>query len=119
MSKRFGPLAFKGSTQEKSLSEIFRFGYGKAANDKKVPNRVGSGVSVLHLIISDSLGHIRRDQIGACVRVFRSKRFLCEAEGALLDDDRAFHLRMKGAVILKAPGLGKRVAPGSSGIDGT
>jgi hypothetical protein len=42
MSKRFGPLAFKGSTQEKSLSEIFRFGYGKVVNDKMVPDPVGS-----------------------------------------------------------------------------
>jgi hypothetical protein len=33
---------FKGSTQEKPPSEIFRFGYGKAANDKKVPDPVGS-----------------------------------------------------------------------------
>jgi hypothetical protein len=43
MSKRCGPLRFKGSTQEKSPSEIFRFGYGKAESDKKVPDPVGSG----------------------------------------------------------------------------
>ena len=36
-------VGFKGSTQEKRASEIFRFGYGKAANDKMVPDRVGSG----------------------------------------------------------------------------
>ncbi len=44
MSKRFGPLGFKGSTQEKWPSEIFRFGYRKAASDKKVPDPVGSGI---------------------------------------------------------------------------
>lgn len=33
----------RGSTQEKWPSEIFRFGYRKAANDKMVPDRVGSG----------------------------------------------------------------------------
>ena len=27
---------------------FFRFGYGKAANDKKLPDPVGSGVFVLH-----------------------------------------------------------------------
>jgi hypothetical protein len=48
MSKRFGSLGFKGSTQEKWPSEIFRFGYKKAANGKMVPDRVGSGVFVLH-----------------------------------------------------------------------
>jgi len=36
-------VELKGSTQEKSPFEIFRFGYGKASNDKKVPDRVGSG----------------------------------------------------------------------------
>ena len=40
-------LPFRGSTQGKSASKIFRFCYKKAANDKKVPDRVGSGVSVL------------------------------------------------------------------------
>ena len=35
-------VGFKGSTQEKSPSEIFRFGYRKAANDKMVPDPVGS-----------------------------------------------------------------------------
>jgi hypothetical protein len=42
VSKRFQMVCFKGSTQEKSCSQIFRFGYGKAANDKKVPDPVGS-----------------------------------------------------------------------------
>jgi hypothetical protein len=44
MSKRFQMVGFRGSTQEKWRSEIFRFGYGKAANDKKVPDPVGSEV---------------------------------------------------------------------------
>jgi hypothetical protein len=35
-------VEFKGSTQEKWPSEIFRFGYRKAANDKMVPDPVGS-----------------------------------------------------------------------------
>jgi hypothetical protein len=55
-------VGFKGSTQQERHFEIFRFGYRKAANDKMVPDPVGSGVFVLHLIISDSLGHIRRNQ---------------------------------------------------------
>jgi hypothetical protein len=50
MSKRFGPPRLRGSTQENRRFEIFRFGYDKAANDKKVPDPVGSGVFVLHLI---------------------------------------------------------------------
>jgi hypothetical protein len=36
-------VGFRGSIQEKSPSEIFRFDYGKAVNDKKVPDPVGSG----------------------------------------------------------------------------
>jgi hypothetical protein len=34
---------FRGSTQEKLSSEIFRFGERKAVNDKMVPDRAGSG----------------------------------------------------------------------------
>jgi hypothetical protein len=37
-------LGFRGSTEEKFGFEILRFGYGKGANDKKVPDRVGSGL---------------------------------------------------------------------------
>jgi hypothetical protein len=37
-------VEFKGSTQEKWPSEIFRFGYRKAGSDKKVPDRVGSAL---------------------------------------------------------------------------
>src|SRR6266404_2106165 len=46
MSKRVQMVDFRGSTQEKWPSEIFRFGYRKAANDKKVPDPVGSEVFV-------------------------------------------------------------------------
>jgi hypothetical protein len=35
-------VGFKGLTQEKLVSEIFRFGYRKALNDKKVPDPAGS-----------------------------------------------------------------------------
>ena len=42
VSKGCGSLALRGSTQEKSPSEISRFGYRKASNDKKVPDPVGS-----------------------------------------------------------------------------
>jgi len=47
MSKMFQRVGFRGSTQEKSSLEIFRFGYGKAANDKKVPDAVGSELFVI------------------------------------------------------------------------
>ena len=50
MSKRFGPLRFRNSIREKQAYWIFRFGYGKALNDKKVPDRVGSGVFVLQKV---------------------------------------------------------------------
>ncbi len=43
VSKRFQMVGFRGSTWKKSSSEIFRFGYGKGSNDKKVPDRVSSG----------------------------------------------------------------------------
>jgi hypothetical protein len=58
MSKRFQMVAFKGSTQEKLPSEIFRFGYGKALNDKKVPDRVGSGEKRKNGSASLSLGSV-------------------------------------------------------------
>jgi hypothetical protein len=44
-------VEFKGSTQEEWPSEIFRFGYGKALNDKKVPDPVGSEVFVLQKLV--------------------------------------------------------------------
>jgi hypothetical protein len=44
-------VGLRGSTQEKSASEIFRFGDGKAANGKKVPDPVGSEVFVLQKIV--------------------------------------------------------------------
>jgi len=37
-------VELRGSTQEKSPFEIFRFDYGKDVNDKKVPEPVGSGI---------------------------------------------------------------------------
>jgi hypothetical protein len=37
-------VGFKGSTQEKSIVEIFRFRLKKSPHDKKVPDRVGSGL---------------------------------------------------------------------------
>jgi hypothetical protein len=44
MSKKFGSLSLTGSTQEK-LASRFSIGYGKTANDKKVPDRVDSAVT--------------------------------------------------------------------------
>jgi len=40
-------VGFRGSTQEKSSSEIWHFGYGIASNDKKVPDPVGSEIVVM------------------------------------------------------------------------
>ena len=37
-------VGFKGSTQEKSIFEIFRFRLKKSPHDKKVPDRIGSGL---------------------------------------------------------------------------
>lgn len=44
-------VGVRGSTQEKWPSEIFRFGYRKAENDKKVPDPVGSEVFALHKFV--------------------------------------------------------------------
>jgi len=44
-------VGFRGSTQEKAPSEIFHFGYRKAVNDKKEPDRVGSDVFVLQKLL--------------------------------------------------------------------
>jgi len=44
-------VGVRGSTQEKWPSEIFRFGYRKAANDKMVPDPVGSEVFVLQKLL--------------------------------------------------------------------
>src|SRR5439155_9054451 len=43
VSKRFQMVALRGSSQEKRHFYFSRFGYRKAANDKKVPDPVGSG----------------------------------------------------------------------------
>ena len=46
MSKRFQMVGFRGWTPRRNHTpEIFRFGYRKAANDKMVPDPVGSGLS--------------------------------------------------------------------------
>ena len=39
-------VGFKGSTQEKSEFHFFRSAEKKAANDKMVPDPVGSGLSM-------------------------------------------------------------------------
>jgi hypothetical protein len=36
-------VGFKGSTQQKRSSDLFRFGYEIASNDKREPDPVGSG----------------------------------------------------------------------------
>ena len=51
MSKRFQMIGLKGSTEEKRDAHFFRFGYRKVANDKKVPDPVGSEVFVLQKVI--------------------------------------------------------------------
>src|SRR5262249_6244891 len=63
MSKRFQMLVFRGSRLRQGFgvagdhgkagdqkSDISVFGHGKAANDKKVPDPVGSEVFVLRLV---------------------------------------------------------------------
>jgi hypothetical protein len=52
MSKTVQMLGFKGPSQGKSTLGIFRFDYGKASSDKKVPDPVGSGVFVLQKLMS-------------------------------------------------------------------
>jgi hypothetical protein len=54
-SKKVRPLAFRGSTQDKPPSEIFHFGYRKAANDKKVPDPVAPGFVLQNFL---SLGEL-------------------------------------------------------------
>ena len=59
-------VAFRGSTQEKSPSGIFRFGYGKSLNDKKVPDPVGSGIrqeSSSHDVNGKNAALMTREQI--------------------------------------------------------
>jgi hypothetical protein len=66
MSKKFQMLPFSGSTQEKWPSKIFGFGYRKAANDKMVPDRLGSGVSEgspSHDVNSENAALMTREQI--------------------------------------------------------
>ena len=54
MSKGFGPLGVKGSTQEKSRSVILRFGCGEASSDKKEPDPV-LRIFAIHLFPNESL----------------------------------------------------------------
>jgi hypothetical protein len=74
MSKSFQMVGFKGSTQEKSGSKIFRFCYGKAANDKKVPDPVGS--EILYYIKSCRRGSSSRltNLLFVGLRVFLSPK---------------------------------------------
>jgi hypothetical protein len=58
MSKRFGSLGFKGSTEEKLPSEPSQFGQRKAVNDKMVPDRVGSAEFLYYK--NNSLGALSR-----------------------------------------------------------
>jgi hypothetical protein len=61
MLKRFQMVCFKGSTQVKSFSEIFRFDYGKAINDPAaagVPDPAGSGL--LFVVLPEDGETIRR-----------------------------------------------------------
>jgi hypothetical protein len=62
MSKRFGPLLFKGSTQAKRPFEIFRFGYAKALNDKMVPDPVGSARFLYYINSLGSHWFVRQKQ---------------------------------------------------------
>jgi hypothetical protein len=68
--------AFRGSTQEKRLSHIFRFGYRKTANDKMVPDRVGSGLLLAGTITAE--GFHRFLTIDVSVRTLMKWRPLCE-----------------------------------------
>jgi hypothetical protein len=43
VSKRVQLVTFRGPSREKSPVENFRFDYGKASNDKREPDPVGSG----------------------------------------------------------------------------
>jgi hypothetical protein len=65
-------VGFRGSTQEKSTSDIFRFGYEQAVNDKKVPDPVGSEGFLLflfcHCNAQEVLGNIRSSYIQSFVR---------------------------------------------------
>jgi hypothetical protein len=59
-------LPFRGSTQEKWPSKIFRVGYGKALNDKMVPDPVGSGLcreSSSHDVNGENAALMTREQV--------------------------------------------------------
>jgi hypothetical protein len=75
----------RSSTQEKSTSEIFRCGYEKAANDKKVPYRVDSEVFVLQKLLVTPIS----DRSFCTRRFFRAlpEFFRGWAESAFCRDD--------------------------------
>jgi len=52
---------FRGSTQEKRVSVMSHFRCGKASNDQKVPDRVGSEIFVIRKIL-----FVRPDLIRRC-----------------------------------------------------
>jgi hypothetical protein len=74
-------VGFKGLTQEKSPSEIFRFSCGKASNDKKVPDRVGSGVFVLDKwrLLVRPRGYIQKNS-SPCRPVFGRRAFVTDED---------------------------------------
>jgi hypothetical protein len=67
-------VAFRGSTQEKSPSGIFRFGYGKSLNDKKVPDPVGSEVLLRKRFSSEAAP---RDRFIAAANSIASEVAIC------------------------------------------
>jgi hypothetical protein len=80
-SRRLWTREARGSTQEKSPSKIFRFGYGKVSNDKKVPDPVGSGIVVCkndslgnrdHFADATSFAHCQNFSVAGLSRPFRA-----------------------------------------------
>jgi hypothetical protein len=72
---------FKGSTQEESLLEIFRFGYKKVVNDKMVPDPVRSGVFVLDKwrLLVRPRGYIQKNS-SPCRPVFGRRAFVTDED---------------------------------------
>ena len=71
--KRFQMVCFQGLDPGEMGFKIFRFGYEKAANDKKVPDRVGSGLIFLFRFL---LVFLRAARVGSgyCGNHVRSPR---------------------------------------------
>jgi hypothetical protein len=73
-------LGFKGPSQGKSTLGIFRFGYRKASNDKKVPDRVGSEDSLGSFVrLADHFFHLLSD-----LRSRRSQNFQERKHGGIV-----------------------------------